>query len=92
LLQKKEIGRRSWRPLSFQTTVQCLLLALSGQADRPRFCPLSDQSGQMRVLASKGLSANDPQATSALHCGNGVRYDLHGDDRIADRVVIKPKP
>jgi hypothetical protein len=21
-----------------------------------------------------------------------VRYDLHGDDRIADRVVIKPKP
>ena len=21
-----------------------------------------------------------------------VRYDLHGDDRIADRVVIKPRP
>jgi hypothetical protein len=28
-------------------------------------------SGQKWILACNGLSANDPSATLALHCGNG---------------------
>jgi hypothetical protein len=35
------------------------------------FCPLSDNSGQTWILAGDGLSANDPSATLAVHCGNG---------------------
>jgi hypothetical protein len=35
------------------------------------FCPLSDNSGQMWILACGGLSAFDPTATLAVHCGNG---------------------
>ena len=53
--------------------LQCMspLVALSGQSSRPRFCPLLDQSGQRRLLARDGLSAFDPTATLAVHCGNG---------------------
>jgi hypothetical protein len=48
-----------------------LLLALSGQPSRTRVCPLLDQSGQSWILARDGLSAFDPTATLAVHCGNG---------------------
>jgi hypothetical protein len=48
-------------------------MALSGQSNRGRECPLLDQSGQSWVLAGDGLSANDPTATLAVHCGN--RFD-----------------
>jgi len=47
------------------------LMALSGQPNRTRVCPLLDQSGQLLILARDGLSAYDPSATLALHCGNG---------------------
>jgi hypothetical protein len=47
------------------------LLALSGHSNRSRVCPLSDNSGQPWILARNGLSANDPTATLAVHCGNG---------------------
>jgi hypothetical protein len=30
-----------------------------------------DQSGQPSILAGDGLSAYDPTATLAVHCGNG---------------------
>jgi hypothetical protein len=40
-----------------------LLLALSGQSNRTRVCPLLDQSGQTWILARDGLSAFDPTAT-----------------------------
>jgi hypothetical protein len=50
---------------------ECLLLALSGQSSRTRVCPLLDQSGQRWILAGDGLSAYDPTATLAVHCGNG---------------------
>jgi hypothetical protein len=46
-------------------------MALSGQPNRTRVCPLLDQSGQLLILARDGLSAYDPSATLALHCGNG---------------------
>jgi hypothetical protein len=35
------------------------------------FCPLSDKNGHCRILACDGLSAFDPTATLAVHCGNG---------------------
>jgi hypothetical protein len=38
---------------------------------RRKICPLSDYSGQRWILARDGLSANDPTATLAVHCGNG---------------------
>jgi hypothetical protein len=47
------------------------LMALSGHSLRRKFCPLSDNSGQRWILAGDGLSAFDPSATLALHCGNG---------------------
>jgi hypothetical protein len=34
------------------------------------FCPLLDKSGQRCILARDGLSAFDPSATLAVHCGN----------------------
>jgi hypothetical protein len=43
----------------------------SGHSNRTRVCPLLDQSGQRWILARDGLSAFDPTATFALHCGNG---------------------
>jgi hypothetical protein len=42
-----------------------LLLALSGQSDRARVCPLLDQSGQRLILTENGLSAYDPVLTWA---------------------------
>src|ERR1035437_6418624 len=33
------------------------------------FCPLLDQSGQRSILGHYGLSAYDPTATLAVHCG-----------------------
>jgi hypothetical protein len=54
-------------------SVQCRLLALSGQFSRTRICLLLDKSGQRWILASNGLSAFDPTATFAVHCGN--RFD-----------------
>jgi hypothetical protein len=47
------------------------VLAHSGQSDRIRVCPLSDKSGQDWIFARDSLSANDPTATFAVHCGNG---------------------
>src|SRR5450830_1775853 len=44
---------------------------LSGQSNRLCVCPLLDQSGQRSILAYDGLSAFDPTATLAVHCGNG---------------------
>jgi hypothetical protein len=44
-------------------------LALSGQTDRARVCPLLDKSGQRWIFARDGLSAFDPTATLAVHCG-----------------------
>jgi hypothetical protein len=55
----------------FKPSEQCLLLALNEQSSRARVCPLLDQSGQSWILAREGLSANDPTATLAVHCGNG---------------------
>src|SRR5450756_1545708 len=42
----------------------------SGQFSRTRVCPLLDQSRQRSILAGDGLSAYDPTATLAVHCGN----------------------
>src|ERR1039458_5240602 len=47
----------------FKTHMRCRLLALSGQSDRTRVCPLLDKSGQSWIFARDGLSAYDPQAT-----------------------------
>jgi hypothetical protein len=46
-------------------------MALSGQSDCTRVCPRLDHSGQSWILARDGLSAFDPIATLAVHCGNG---------------------
>jgi hypothetical protein len=46
-------------------------LALSGQSNRAHVCPLLDQSGQRWILGRDGLSAFDPSAILAVHCGNG---------------------
>jgi len=46
-------------------------MALSGQSDRTRVCPLLDQSGHCWILARDGSVAIDPTATLAVHCGNG---------------------
>jgi hypothetical protein len=51
--------------------VRWSLMALSGQSGRACFCLLSDQSGQRSILGGHGLSAYDPTATFAVHCGNG---------------------
>src|SRR5450759_3449748 len=48
-----------------------LIMTLSEQSSCARVCPLTDQSGQRSILAGAGLSANDPTATLAVHCGNG---------------------
>jgi hypothetical protein len=47
------------------------LMALSGQCSRSSVCPLLDNSGHRWILARDGLSAFDPTATLAVHCGNG---------------------
>jgi hypothetical protein len=47
------------------------LLALSGQSNCTRVCPLSDNSGQQWIFGPDSLSAYDPTATLAVHCGNG---------------------
>jgi len=54
----------------FALEASCLFLAHSGHSLRRKFCPLSDNSGQRPILARRGLSANDPTATLAVHCGN----------------------
>ena len=41
--------------------MRCLLLALSGQSDRTRLCPLLDQSGQRWISARDGLSRQAAQ-------------------------------
>jgi hypothetical protein len=46
------------------------LLALSGHSNFARICPLLGNSGQPWILARDGLSAFDPTATLAVHCGN----------------------
>jgi hypothetical protein len=40
-------------------------------SNRARVCPLLGNSGQRWILARDGLSAFDPSATLAVHCGNG---------------------
>jgi hypothetical protein len=42
------------------------LLALNGQTDLARVCPLSDKSGHWPFLACEALSANDPKRTFPL--------------------------
>jgi hypothetical protein len=37
----------------------------------PAFVRYWGNSGQIWILARDGLSANDPTATLAVHCGNG---------------------
>jgi hypothetical protein len=53
--------------------LQCMspLMALNGQISFASFCPLLGKSGQPWILARDGLSANDPTATLAVHCGDG---------------------
>jgi len=51
-------------------------MALSVISLRCKICPLSDNSGQRWVLARDGLSAFDPTATLAVHCGNGFDADF----------------
>jgi hypothetical protein len=46
-------------------------MAQSGQSNRAHVCPLLDNSGQRWIFARDGLSAFDPTATLAVHCGNG---------------------
>ena len=41
-----------------------------GLFSHTRVCRLLDQSGQLSILAGNGLSAFDPTATLAVHCGN----------------------
>jgi hypothetical protein len=47
-------------------------LALSGQSNRTRVCPLLDQSGQRLILAGDGLSAYDPQRTLSVRRRSSV--------------------
>jgi hypothetical protein len=49
----------------------CPLLAYRVISLRRKICPLFGNSGQRWILARDGLSAFDPTATSAVHCGNG---------------------
>jgi hypothetical protein len=53
--------------------LQCMSLLLAHRCLRgtATFCPLLDKSGQRWILARGGLSAFDPTATLAVHCGNG---------------------
>jgi hypothetical protein len=51
-------------------------MALSVISLRRKICPLSDNSGQNPILARDGLSAFDPSATLAVHCGNGFDADF----------------
>jgi hypothetical protein len=62
-----------------------LLLALSGQSNRTRVCPLLDNSGQRWILARDGLSADDPSATLAVHCGNDfdAGFSLYRSTRLS---------
>jgi hypothetical protein len=46
-------------------------MALSGQSNLAGVCPLSNHSGQRWILGRDGLSANDPERTLAVRCGNG---------------------
>jgi hypothetical protein len=45
-------------------------MALNGQTNTAAEWSLLDKSGQRRFLAPDGLSAYDPTATLAVHCGN----------------------
>jgi hypothetical protein len=51
--------------------LRCPLLALSGQSNRARVCPLLDQQQTKSDFFHNSLSVNDPTATLAVHCGNG---------------------
>jgi hypothetical protein len=46
------------------------LLAHSVISLRCKICPLLDNSGQRWIIGRYGLSAFDPSATLAVHCGN----------------------
>jgi hypothetical protein len=61
------------------------LLAQSGQSNRAHVCPLLDQSGQSWILGRDGLSAYDPTATLAVHCGNDVDagFSLYRSTRLS---------
>src|ERR1019366_10492512 len=56
---------------SFYLQCRWSLVAHSGQSNRPCVCPLLDQSGQRWIFGRDGLSAYDPSATLAVHCGKG---------------------
>ena len=47
-----------------------LIVLQSGHLFLHRECPLLDNTGQSRILARNGLSANDPKRTWVAHCGN----------------------
>jgi len=51
---------------------ECLLLALSGQFNHARVCPLLDQSGQRWILTCDDLSANDPKRKWSVHRSSSV--------------------
>jgi hypothetical protein len=55
---------------SLPIACKILLLAHSVISPRCKICPLLDNSGQRWILARDGLSAFDPTATLAVHCGN----------------------
>jgi hypothetical protein len=65
--------------------VRWSLMAHSGQSNRPCVCPLLDQSGQRWIFGRDGLSAYDPTATLAVHCGNGFNagFSLYQSTRLS---------
>ncbi len=72
-------------------------MALNGQSDRTRVCPLLDNSGQSRILARDGLSTNDPKRTtktfspSDLNQTAGARVFLYVEYDVQP-IKIDPGP
>jgi hypothetical protein len=57
---------------------------LADKPTAPAFVRYRSNSGQTANFSPDGLSANDPSATVAVHCGNGFdaglpRYKRRGD-------------
>ena len=62
---------RNWHYLAWPHSSITEEDQLALNAGRLKSCPLLDKSGQKWILAGDGLSAFDPTATLAVHCGNG---------------------
>jgi hypothetical protein len=58
-------------------------MALSGQTNRARVCPLLDNSGQGWILAGNGLSANDPKQTFSRYA-NPMSSGLPRSENVLD--------